>query len=104
MCPGRAGVPAGGPGRGGRRAVSAGASRCPRAAIARRGARVRGPVFRLFRIGTFYTHDAIRQDGPAGSIGDITFRNVTVDRAPIRSIEDMKAKVDPANRAKIIFR
>ena len=43
---------------------------------------VEGPVWRLFRIGTFYTHNAVRQSGLAGGIGDITFKNVTVAAAP----------------------
>lgn len=102
---------------------------------------IEGPVFRLFRIGTFYTHDAIREDGQAGGIGDITFRNVTVEQTPsvpsdfllcqdagrsgkcphtflepiifenlgiagqqVQSLEELNAKVEPANRAKIVFR
>ncbi len=102
---------------------------------------VEGPVFRLFRIGTFFTHDAIRESGQAGGIGDISFHNITVAAAPsepsdfllcrnagatgkcpntflgpitfenlriagrpVRSLDDLNAKIDPANRGKVTFR
>ncbi len=47
--------------------------------------------------------------GPSGKcpntfLEPITFENLRIAGRPVRSIEDLKAKVAPVNRAKIIFR
>jgi acetyl esterase len=44
---------------------------------------IAGPVWKLFSMNTHFLHNfVVAQPGLAGTIGNITFRNITVDQAP----------------------